>query len=433
MLHRIAPAAFAFALATAASPALADVVGQNVPAPQLTAERIAELPPVERRAWSAYLARSERQMRADRASIERELRGLDNPPPPPSATHYSQSNMPLDRDASWYASAEARAIADTIVSFQTPAGGWSKNQNRAGPQRMRGQRYSNNAETMNGGADNFDTPRDVHWTFVGTLDNEATTTEMRFLARVAAQAPGREGAAYRASFIGAVNYLLNAQYPNGGWPQTWPLDGGFHDGVTFNDDAMTNAIDVLDEVARGEGDLAFVPASLRARAAAARDRGMPVILAAQIVIDGKRTGWPQQVNALTLEPMSARNYEPPSLASGETASLLNFLMRQPNPSPEIRLAVRSGVDWLRSRAIYGLVWGENPRDRRAAERPGAGPIWARYYSIETGLPIFGDRDKSIHDDVNDISIERRNGYSWYSSGPQAAIDMYADWAVANPD
>ena len=27
-------------------------------------------------------------------------------------------------------------------------------------------------------------------------------------------------------------------------------------------------------------------------------------------------------------------------------------------------------------------------------------------------PVFGDRDKSLHDDVNDLSLERRNGYAW---------------------
>ena len=58
---------------------------------------------------------------------------------------------------------------------------------------------------------------------------------------------------------------------------------------------------------------------------------------------------------------------------------------------------------------------------------GAGPIWSRNYDIVTGQPIFGDKDQSIHDDVNLISIGRRNGYNWYVTQPRAAIDAYAAW------
>ncbi len=39
------------------------------------------------------------------------------------------------------------------------------------------------------------------------------------------------------------------------------------------------------------------------------------------------------------------------------------------------------------------------------------PLWPRYDQIGTDKPIFGDRDKTIRDDVNEISRERRNGYS----------------------
>ncbi len=51
-------------------------------------------------------------------------------------------------------------IADTMVSFQTPAGGWSKNQDRADPARLPGQRYGNDAETMVQDPAKFDAPYD---------------------------------------------------------------------------------------------------------------------------------------------------------------------------------------------------------------------------------------------------------------------------------
>jgi PelA/Pel-15E family pectate lyase len=66
--------------------------------------------------------------------------------------------------------------------------------------------------------------------------------------------------------------------------------------------------------------------------------------------------------------------------------------------------------------------------RHLVATPGVGPIWARYYSLTTGKPIFGDRDKTIHDDESELSLERRNGYAWYSSGEEEAITAYADWS-----
>ena len=51
-----------------------------------------------------------------------------------------------------------------------------------------------------------------------------------------------------------------------------------------------------------------------------------------------------------------------------------------------------------------------PPGRDIVDVPDAVPIRARYYQSGTGQPEFGDRDKSIHDNVCDISKERRNGY-----------------------
>jgi PelA/Pel-15E family pectate lyase len=69
--------------------------------------------------------------------------------------------------------------------------------------------------------------------------------------------------------------------------------------------------------------------------------------------------------------------------------------------------------------------------RQLKAKDGAGPIWARYYSVTTEKPIFGDRDKTLHDDVNELSLERRNGYAWYGNGEQKTVEGYAAWAKTN--
>ena len=67
--------------------------------------------------------------------------------------------------------------------------------------------------------------------------------------------------------------------------------------------------------------------------------------------------------------------------------------------------------WFAKVEIFGYRFGSgnfaadrsSPDGRKLIAVAGAGPIWSRYYQIGTDKPIFGDRDKSIHDDVNELS------------------------------
>jgi PelA/Pel-15E family pectate lyase len=394
------------------------------------------LPAKDRAAWTAYLERSQKQMQIDRATLAAELaqrRPVVTNLPPPSGD-FSARSIPLDRDQEYYRSLLARHVGDVIVTFQTPAGGWSKNLDMSGLTRELGQSYAPDNLSKHLGPDDFDAPKDPHWNYVGTLDNDATNTELRFLALVSAGAPGNVGDSFRASFLRGIRYLLAAQFPNGGWPQVWPLEGGYHDAITYNDNAVTESAETLTLAAEGKGDYAFVPDNLRRQAKAAAERALQCILATQIIVNGHRTVWAQQHDAFTLAPVAGRNYEPAALSSGESADILLYLMQLRHPSKEVIASVNAGAGWLKSAAITGQEWvggRGTPGGRHLEAKPGAGPIWARYYSITTGKPIFGDRDKTIHDDVSELSLERRNGYAWYSAGPQKALDVYTTWSKSH--
>ena len=413
-----------------ATPLSSAMIGTSTPAESITAARIDALPKKYRAVWMSYLARSQKQMQADRAALAAErLAGAPEPVMPKPG--FAGRSMPLDRDAEWYGTAEARHVADVIVSFQTPAGGWSKNLDMSGAPRARGQSYTPDNLSKHPGVDDFDTPRDPHWNYVGTLDNDATNTELHFLVLVAAATPGAAGDVYRASFLRGIRYLLAAQFPNGGWPQVWPLEGGYHDAITFNDNAVTESAETLTAVAEGTGNYSFVPTVLRLNAKMAAHHALVCILATQVIVKGQRTVWAQQHDALTLAPVAGRNYEPAALSSGESSDLLVYLMRLPHPSRAVIESVDAGIEWLKAAAITGQEWvggRDIPGGRHLEARAGAGPIWARYYSISTGRSVFGDRDKTIHDDVSELSPERRNGYAWYSAGPQQALNAYAAWS-----
>jgi len=418
------------ALLTVLLPLHASVVGVSKPAESLTAARVnATLPPAEREPWLTYLRRSAQQLSFDQDEINIQRLHLTGPSPPLPKEGSGARAMAADRDAAFYKTPEALRTADIVLSFQVPDGGWSKNLAMT-EARLPGQSYATNNLSRFLGPDDFDKPANPDWNYIATLDNDATNTELHFLARISTAYPGADGDRFRKAFIRGVYYLLHAQYPSGGWPQVWPLEGGYHDAITFNDNAVTESASLLHDASTGAGDYAFMPAELRQEAAAAADKAIAIILRCQIVLDGKKTVWAQQHDPLTLAPVAGRNFEPAALSAGESADILVFLMKLPDPSPEVKAAVEAGIAWLKANAIYGQTWtgSRNPPVPRHLEAtPGAGPIWARYYSLSTGKPVFGDRDKTIHDNVDELSIERRNGYAWYSPGPKAALDAYAAW------
>jgi PelA/Pel-15E family pectate lyase len=404
----------------------AAIIGTNPPAQSVTAERIAALPPAQQSAWLKYLKRSTRQAQADRALFQAEMRrqGLPQPIVPPSG--HSARSIPLDRPAIWYGENEARRLADIVVSFQTPAGGWSKNLDLSQHSRAPGENFAPNNNTRFLLPDDFDLYHAAHWDYVGTFDNDATVAELRFLAKVITAGP-HPPASWRAAFLRGLDYIFAAQYPNGGWPQVWPLQGGYHDAITYNDNAMLNVLALLRDVSGTNREFAFVPKSHRQRAAASLQRGIACVLATQIVVNGRRTVWCQQHDALTRQPTSARNYEMPSQSGSESAGLMMFLMQLPDSGPEIAAAINAAAAWFKKTEIPDAVYAMGDEGGHLAASPGQGPVWARCCEIGTDRPVFGNRDKTIHDRLDEISAERRKGYSWYNEGPQLALTRYAGW------
>ena len=429
MVVHVPRCALAFVLTLNVARLSAAVVGTNVPAAPLTPERIATLPAAQQPAWKKYLENSERQRCGDQAALQKEMaqRGLTSSIIAPASR--GSRSIPLQRAAEWYAGAEARRIADIVVSFQTPAGGWSKNIDLSKHLREAGEGFAPDNSSRFVGTNDYETSRDMSWSYVGTIDNDGTTTQLRFLAKVISAGSTRTTKAYRQSFERGVDYLLAAQNPNGGWPQVWPLQGGYHDAITYNDGAMLNVLRVLQDIAAGQGEYKLISRAMRKRAAISVAQGLNCILATQIVEGGQRTVWCQQHDALTLLPASARNYEMPSLCSGESAAIVNFLMELPKPDSNIVASVRGAAAWFEKTQIRDVAFRKvGTEGRTLIASPGSGPLWARYYEIGTDKPIFGDRDKTIHDVVDEISRERRDGYAWFTENPGEVLRKYQKWS-----
>src|SRR5262249_55015930 len=120
-------------------------------------------------------------------------------------------------------------------------------------------------------------------------------------------------------------------------------------------------------------------------------------------------------------------------SSAESAEVMEFLMSIPKPSWDVVGAIDAAAAWFEETKINGVAYrfvGDS--GRMLIEAPGGGPLWARYYDIATERPIFGDRDKTIHDTMNEISKERRNGYAWYRDSPAKALEEYSRWREKFP-
>jgi len=369
-------------------------------------ERLAPLPADERAAWERYLERSRLRAAEDLAALDAELAALGQE----ERTAAPKSRASLfrdDPDAAWFRGTEAHRIAEILLSFQTPAGGWSKNVDF----RKRARRPGESFHSGDG------------WSYIGTFDNDATTEEVRFLAKAyAAHGDGR----FRDAFLRGLGYVLEAQFPNGCWPQVYPLQGGYHDAATFNDEAIPNVLHLLRRVAAGE--FGFVPEDLRGRAEAAMWRGVACVLDAQVVVDGRLTVWGQQHDPITLEPTHARPYEHASLTAGESVDVAEFLMGIEDPSPRVVAAVHAAAAWFRAVALPDLEY-QHPR---LIARPGAGPVWARFYEIGTNRPLFSNRDGVILYDWHALDGERRRGYGWFRNNPGEFLERYAAWAERHP-
>lgn len=306
----------------------------------------------------------------------------------------------LAKPDEWYRSDEGKQVIENILSWQDTHGAWPKN---------------TNTDTKA-----FDGTREK---LKGSFDNEATTGEMRMLARAfrAAGDPRCE-----AAFLKALDLIFKAQYSTGGWPQYYPPSKSYHRHITFNDGTMVRLMELLDEIAT-DPEYAFVEADRRAAARKAFNAGIECILKCQIVVNGRKTVWCAQHDEIDYRPRPGRSYELVSLSGGESVGILRVLMSLENPSPEVAAAIVSAVQWYESSSIKGLRLIHEDGVPHTIEDPNAPLLWARFYEIETNRPFFCNRDGVAKYDYNQLGEERSSGYNWLDDWGNDVFKAYRKW------
>jgi PelA/Pel-15E family pectate lyase len=314
--------------------------------------------------------------------------------------------------------------ADNMLLFQRSSGGWYK--------QFRGKAFS--YDVVFSAADKAQIATEVA-AGKATIDNNATTKEIRYLIKAYKKYNNLK---YLAAAENGIRYLLKAQYGNGGWPQYYPDRTYYRAEITFNDNAMLNALKVLQDVVLKQNGFDVVIQELIEPCDSAVRKGIDCILKTQIRVNNKLTAWCQQYDEKTLKPAKARSYELPCISGAESVGLVEFLMSQPNPSQQMKDAINAAIKWFNTAKIvgYNVVDVPAPGTPKGRERKliadSKSTIWARYYEIETNKPFFCDRDGVIKYSLQEISYERRNGYAWYGTWPKYLLETeYPAWLKNN--
>jgi PelA/Pel-15E family pectate lyase len=356
-----------------------------------------------------YLEKSQTLARADEAALQAEVAAnkLAVALRAPSGGDFK---LPRKAGDAWYAGDEAKALTESILSFQAPSGGWSKHLGFGQGPRKSGMQWTSQS----------DPGKPAH--YLATFDNSSTTAEMHFLAN-AWLATEREDC--KAAFVKGVNFIFAAQYPNGGWPQVYPLEGGYHDDVTFNDNAMTHILELLGGIARDEPCYGFLDPHQRQQAVEALARGVQCVLKTQIDQGGRKTVWCSQFDPLILMPSNARKMEPATLSGGESSGILKFLMSISNPTPEIVACIESGLKWFDEVKIIGI--GTRDVDGKTiyvADPTSAEIRWARFYDLKTNKPVFPGRDGILYETFEAMAAKNKLGYDFYTSLPGSVVTTH---------
>lgn len=256
------------------------------------------------------------------------------PPGTPTMGHLFLDAFHATGDG-WYLDA-AMKTADALIKGQLPSGGWNYVIDTAGEESLKRwyATYGRNAWRM----EEFH-----HYYGNGTFDDAGTAEATQFLLRLHLEK--KKDKRIRLALDKALGFILAAQYPNGGWPQRFPLvkDGGVHGRpdytgyITFNDDVAGENLEVLIFAYQTLGDKKLLD-PIR--------RGMDIFIATQQ--PQPQPGWGLQHRVTDLKPAGARTYEPEAFATHTTANNIKQMLNFYRLTGDARYLARvpEALDWL---------------------------------------------------------------------------------------
>jgi PelA/Pel-15E family pectate lyase len=243
----------------------------------------------------------------------------------------------------------AASAADVLIRGQHPSGGWNYHFDLAGDGATR--RWYDTIGKNAWRLEEFQ-----HYYGNATFDDSCTADCAKFMLRMYME---KRETRFRPALNKAIEFVLDSQYPIGGWPQRFPHCTAWqHHGlpdytgfITFNDDVAAENIVFLLMVWQTLGDRRMLGAIAR---------GMDCFVRAQQ--QKPQPGWGLQHSVEDLKPASARTYEPKALASHSTATNVGLMMDFYELTGDRKFLARlpEAIEWLESVRLPASV---DPRRR----------------------------------------------------------------------
>lgn len=256
------------------------------------------------------------------------------PPGTASVGHLFLDAYHATGDEFYYTAAER--VAGAIIYAQHPSGGWNYVADFNGEASLK-EWYS----TI--GKNAWRLEEFQHYYGNATFDDAGTAEAAKFLLRLYVE---KLDTKYRPALKKAIDFILDSQYPIGGWPQRFPLmhnhpnkdNGDYSSYITFNDDVAAENIDFLLMCYQVLGE---------ARVREPVVRAMNSFLVTQM--GQPQPGWALQYT-IELAPAGARSYEPKSLHTPTTAENIQQLIKFYRMTGETKFLapIPAALEWLES-------------------------------------------------------------------------------------
>lgn len=292
----------------------------------------------------------------------------------------------------------AKLNAESLVWGQLECGGWTYNIDfsRAGEERYF---YRHNVGSDDEAlASGYNT---------GTMDDNVTQAATQLLIMVdrALEVAGQTDDEIHEAAMVALDFLLEAQYDHGGWPQRYPLNGrNYGDFATFNDNTIRDCCRTMMAAWEAYGDERYRQAVI--------DCG-DFIINAQL--PAPQPSWAQQYDA-DLKPAWARRFEPPAVCTGEAYGVMRIL---------IEIASFTGDERYLEPLPAAIAWFESEDTLLEDGRR------ARFYELKTNraLYFYAETYRLTYDDSNTPDHYGFKG-SYYDDGVRNQLEEIREVGLA---
>lgn len=332
------------------------------------------------------------------------------PPGTPSVGHLLLDAYHCTGDEYYYE--QAKRVANALIWGQLPCGGWNYVFDFAGENSLK-EWYS----TV--GKAGWRLEEFQHYYGNATYDDGGTMEAASFLLRMYVE---KNDPTYRPALDKVIQFVLESQYPIGGWPQRYPLRhdhpfqgrADYSSFITLNDDVIPGVIEFLTQCYQALGMQNLKEPILRA-----------MYLIPTLQQGAPYAGWADQYTVEDLKPAHARSYEPRAINTSTTAEMVHRLMEYYKLTADSRflIGIPAAIEYLETLALPDDIIKRGGFAARRRFDPNSESFTAaRFIHPETGEPQF------VHREGSNVY----NGRYFYDQNPEGTLAHYGSFTSVNP-